>query len=615
MINAKNVSFRNVDLLDGFWLNRYNLNKNVSVGSVRKRFEDSGRMDALRFNYIKNGKKPHVYYDSDVAKWIEGVAYLIEKDRAAMSEHEKLVDELVDCMAAAQRDNGYLNSTFQQCQPDKIYTDRNLHELYCAGHLMEAAVAYDEATGKHKFLNVMEKYAEHIYKVFVVDKSAAFTTPGHEEIELALFKMYKHTGKKMYRELAEFFLKNRGVADEKTIYGDNKRGSQDNVDIYHLSEAVGHSVRALYLYSGIVDMAEANGDETLLANVMSAFEDIITRKMYITGGMGSTYRGEGFTNAYDLPNDTAYSESCCAIAALMLTKRLRAVRRDARFGHFAERVMYNSLLSSTSLDGKSFFYENPLEIRLEDIDRENAIPKHERERLPINQRVEVFYCSCCPPNINRIFGEFGDHIAVEDETLFIEQYVSAKLNTSFGTVTVSEKYATEGKATISSADYTLDNLAIRVPEWCTQLTATLDGKSVKPTVHDGYAYFAVGKKFTLELNFNIKPQFVQANPMVSADCGKVALTYGPVVYCIEGADNGCRLSRVSVDAQNPDFKVYFDQFHSLMSIDANGYVLPEMSALYAPLSAELDAKRLKFIPYYAFANRGASDMQVWVRRK
>lgn len=312
------VSFRDVELGDGFWHDRYDLNKRVSVKNVRERFEETGRFDALRFNFLKTGRRPHVFFDSDAAKWMEAVAYLYEKDPVGTADDIALCEELIDCMERAQRPGGYLNSTHQQITPETIFMNRNDHELYCAGHLIEAAVAYHRATGRDRFLRIMERYCDCIGRAFITEKTAAFTTPGHEEIELALIKLYRHTGERKYLEMARFFLENRAKAEnEKHPPDGNPKYFQDDADIYNLKEANGHCVRALYLYCGIADLAAETGDGRLTENLRSVFSDITLRKMYITGGVGSTYRGESFTVPYDLPNFTAYTESCAAIAMVL----------------------------------------------------------------------------------------------------------------------------------------------------------------------------------------------------------------------------------------------------------------------------------------------------------
>ena len=615
MENFDFVSFRHVELENGFWQKRYELNKAVSVKSVRDRFEDSGRFDALRFNFLKTGKRPHIFYDSDVAKWIEAVAYLMEHDRKAMHEHEALIDELVTCMAAAQREDGYLNSFHQQIEPQNIFQKRGNHELYCCGHLVEAAIAYEKATGKRTLLDVMERYLDCIEKAFITEKTAAFVTPGHEELELALYKLYRHTGNEKYRNMAEFFLTNRGKVIEDTVYADALKGCQDDVDIYHLREANGHSVRALYLYSGIADMALENGDKALKAALDSVWSDMTSGKMYITGGVGSTYRTESFTVPFDLPNHTAYAESCCAIAFILFALRMRRFKRDAKYGHLIERVLYNALLSSTSLDGRSFFYVNPLEIALEEYGRETAVPLKNRERLPKTARQEVFSCSCCPPNINRMLASLGDVICFDEEHAVIEQYISATVHSTFGDIRVAESYAISGKVTVSSKAYTADKITLRLPEWNRGHTAKMNRKPIYGTEKDGYITFEVPCDFTLEIDFAIAPRFVASNPCVRANAGRVALTYGPVVYCLEGVDNGPRLNRISVSPDAVRDAVLTPDFHGLLSIRLPGKRDCDCTQLYFDAqAANTSPVQLKFIPYFAFANRGESDMLVWVRR-
>lgn len=611
------VPFESVTLTDGFWKDRSNLNKNVSLESVRRRFEESGRFDALRFNYATTGKKPHIFFDSDVAKWMEAVAYLIEQDRDAMREHEALCEELINSMEQAQREDGYLNSEHQQISPHLIFRNRDRHELYCAGHLIEAAIAYHKATGKDRFLKIMERYCDLIERVFLVEGSAEFMTPGHEEIELALIKLYRHTKQEKYLTMARFFLEMRGNNEkDKPIYEDNRFGSQDDVDIRHLEHANGHCVRALYLYSGVADLAAETNDVLLFENLEKVFADITNGKLYITGGVGSTPMTESFTVPYDLPNRTAYTESCCAVAMMMFTSRMRRLSKQAKYGHLAERVLYNAMLSSTSLDGKSFFYENPLEIALEEYGREVAVPRRQRARLPITQRLEIFSCSCCPPNINRFFAHIGDYICVDEgDGLCIEQYISAELNTPHGSITITEDYAREGKVCIVGYNYTAKTISLRLPEWCKKLTAVLNGKSVTPEIRDGYAYFSVGQSFSLDLDFGISLQFVSANPLVRDNVGRMALMRGPVVYCIEGVDNGTHLNRIEVSTGALSNATETSDFHGLYSVTLPAYRLKECATLYfGAAESTCEPIHIKCIPYFAFANRGESDMLVWMRR-
>ena len=608
------VPFWNVDLHDGFWKDRYDLNKNVSLESVLARFEDSGRMDALRFNYHKNAVRPHHFYDSDVAKWIEGVAYVMEQDRDAMADYEVVIDHLIDCMERAQRDDGYLNSFHQQIEPQNIFRLRDRHELYCAGHLIEAAVAYYHATGKDRLLHIVERICDCIWNAFFEEKTAAFSTPGHEEIELALYRLYECTGKERYREMAEGFLTRRGHDGVLDTPERSQNYAQDEEDIYNTTHATGHSVRALYLYCAVADMARHTQDVRLLDSMKRVWRDMVDRKMYVTGGLGSTYHFEGFTYPYDLPNTSAYSESCAAIAMVLFAMRMRRLERCAELGDVIERELYNNGLSSTSLSGKAFFYENPLEIRTSNLQLRKTYNRGNRVHVPICERVEVFKCSCCPPNINRFFAFFPELICVDGEEACIEQYIPSDVKTSHGTISIAGDYAVSGRVTISATDYTADRLLLRVPAWSDQLDLTCNGEQMDATVADGYLTVCVPQAFTLSLDFHIRPRLVAANPEVAADAGRAALCYGPVVYCLEEADNGPSLNRISIDCHAAEHATVSKDFHGLCSIETDGYRTKDAKELYLPLDKLCqEPMRLKWIPYFAFANRGACDMLVWVR--
>ena len=314
-----NLSFCQVEIKRGFWERMQMLNRKFTIYSVWERFKETGRFDAFKFDW-KEGlpNKPHIYWDSDVAKWIEGVSYILEKEPD--SALEKAVDEIVDLIEKHQDENGYFNIYFTVCHPEKRFQKRTEHELYCAGHLMEAAVAYYNATKKDRFLKAMCRYADHIELVFVKNKSAAFITPGHEEIELALVKLYHCTGEIRYLELAKFFVDQRGLRDENALesnpegipqYYDsvNRRNCQSHIPVREQATAEGHCVRACYLYSAMADLAKIYADQGLLNACKKIFENITQKRMYITGGIGSSYVGEAFTIDYDLPNKNAYAET------------------------------------------------------------------------------------------------------------------------------------------------------------------------------------------------------------------------------------------------------------------------------------------------------------------
>ncbi len=611
------IPFYDVILQDGFWKDRQELNAKVSIPSVYKRFKETDRIDSIAPLW----KKPFVhsdrFYDSDTAKWLEAAAYVLRLHRDEYPELEKLCDDVISRFSKLQSSDGYVNSFFQRRPFYKKFYYRTDHELYCAGHIFEAAIAYYQATGKDTLLNVSEKYADHIRDRFMVKKNTAFSTPGHEEIELALYRLYEATGKEKYKEMADFFINTRGTVKENTYKMFYDAYDQHEVPVRELSSAEGHAVRAMYLYSAMADMARINGDEEMFAACERLFDDAC-KKMYVTGGIGSDSAGECFTVPYDLPNQTAYSESCAAISFMMFCRRMLLIKNDVRYADVIERIMYNNLLSSVSLDGKAFFYENPLEIRQAELTRSRTIKPRSGllawhtnsfPRFPIWQRKEVFNCSCCPPNINRTVASIGDYIFTSDEkTTYLQQFIAAKSKR----LTIETAYPVKGDVTVVGKDYDKEYFSVRIPSWCSSFRAILDGKEVSAPAENGYLTLSVQNNFTLSVHFDMTPFFVRCNPLCQVDIGKLALQRGPVVYCLEAVDNG------NLDALAVDTGCAFTEAETPLSplpfLDATGY---ELSAKDTYFCGECEKKErlLRFTPYFTFANRGISDMRVWIAEK
>lgn len=601
----KNVEFDKVKLLDGFWKKRFDLNAEVSIYAVQKRFEDSGRFDAMRF--IEGNENIHVYYDSDVAKWIEAVAYLNQFDSVKYQGLVDFCDQLIDKMVENQREDGYFNSYFQQKEPTEYFKRRNDHELYCAGHLIEAAVAYDKYVGKDKFLKLIERYVAFIKKCFMDEKSAAFVTCGHEEIELALFKLYKHTGNEDYRKLAEFFVDQRANNDKDQIIL-IKESMQDDKPAREIVEAMGHAVRAMYFYSAMADYALINGDKQMEDACDRIFANILGEKMYVTGGLGSIRYGEAFTMGFDLPNHTAYSESCAGIGFVMFLQRLNNLKINGLYADVIEKVMYNVFMASTSLDGKSFFYENPLEICRKEKDKETSTVGARRAIMPIWRRQEVFGCSCCPPNINRFVASIANVIYTEtEEGVYVNQYVSSKYNG----LTIKTDYPNKKTVNISGDDYKFDKLYIRIPSWCKNVSLKKDGKKIAINTVNGFAVVDVSEKFSIVLELDYSPIFIESNPKVRDNAGRVCLMDGPIVYCLEEVDNGSDLYSFSVDRKTKKFRAEFSKEYNANTYTVKGVRKVDSKELYKT-EYERMCVELKFIPYYAFANREESDMLVWV---
>ncbi|MDE6398530.1 MAG: glycoside hydrolase family 127 protein [Clostridiales bacterium] len=616
----ENISFESVELVDGFWADKYRVNATASLQNIKKRFEETGRFEAMRFRYKETGIEPHLYYDSDCAKWIESVSYLMLKDRKAYAAEEKFIDELIVGMEKAQMPNGYLNPYFQQKEPDMIFKRRTDHELYGAGHLIEAAVAYHKATGKDKFLRIMEKFCDCIERAFITEKTAAFTTPGHEEIELALVALYRHTSKKKYLDMAEFFLSHRGEDD---CFHDFALAeyAQDNVNPARIREAVGHAVRATYLYCAMADYAAESGDSRYLESCKAVFDDIVKHKMYITGGIGSAKTGEAFTVPYDLPNISAYSESCAAIGLLFFALRMQKFGTDSRYADTVERILYNSFLSSTSLDGRSFFYENPLEVCMKENDKEISVKPEWRFKLPPSERAEVFVCSCCPPNITRAVAKIGDVIYTKsDDCLYVNQYIASRADCDgVGKLEIETNYPVSGFVNIRAENYRLGKIAVRIPAWCNKYSVSYceGGKTIGRAgkLDGGYLVFDASRDFTLEIDFCIEPTLYACSPLVRDNSGRVALMYGPIVYCLEEIDNFPDLNSVKIAADTA-FVSCYDKALRQMTFECKALRDADTGKLYFAANERKEEEvTLKFIPYYAFANRGKSDMLVWIRQK
>lgn len=604
------IKFTNTKITGGFWAKKQELVKNTTVMAVYDRFKETGRFDAFKCEWVdgkeNNPEYPNIYWDSDVAKWIEGVSYFLQNEKNA--ELEQIIDEVIDNIEKNSDENGYYNSHFLVTEQNERFRLRRAHELYCAGHLMEAAVAYYEATGKDKLLKAMCKYADYIEKVFVIDKSAAFKTPGHPEIELALVRLYEATGEKKYLELSKYFIDEHGkTPDLETHYPDaSPFSNQDDCLIKDRTTADGHCVRALYLFCGAADIAKYYNNEELFNACKRVFDNIVNKRMYITGGVGSTHIGEAFTVDYDLPNRTAYTETCAAISLAMFAGRMQTMEVKSIYADIIEKVLYNGFLSGMSMDGKAFFYENPLEIDpyLNNVD----FALKEKRRVAITQRKEVFNCSCCPPNIVRFIPSVADYMyTYDDETLYVHQYMEAETECEGIKIKQTTNYPSGGKIEIcckTDKGY----VALRIPGWCKKFNLNCEYE-----LKNGYAYIKAEDAENIVLELDMPVVLVEANRKVHENAGRIAVTRGPVVYCAEGVDNGEDLRSIVIDPQFR-FELTKSEF-MLPSLRTKAYKIPESKELYRPIGAKYEDTVLRLIPYYAFANRGESEMLVWFLKK
>ena len=595
----KGIDYRCIDILDGFFEKKQKMLRESTVWAVYERFKETGRFDA--FACDKNAPiKPHIYWDSDVAKWIEGVAYLTKVKKEP--ELEKIVDHVVDLIEKNQLENGYFNSYFIPCEPENIFKNRDCHELYCAGHLIEAAIAYYDATGKKKLLDLMLKYVDYIEYRFKIKGDTGFKTPGHEEIELALVRLYDLTGEKKHLDLARYFVLERGKVNEDAP-GDwgNAHYLQSHKIAKEQFTAVGHSVRATYFYSAMADLALRDGDEELKTACERIFDDIINHKMYITGGIGSTHQGEAFTIAYDLPSEGAYAETCAGIGLVFFAGRMLLLTGEKKYADVIERVLYNGFLSSISLDGKSFFYVNPLKIVKSNHYRHISV--NVKDPLPPMTRFEVFECSCCPPNIVRFLSSLSSLAYTQSENaVYLHQYMSCDATFTIGgeEVTLSQKtsYPENGKITLKSSKDLL--VYVRVPEY-------LSNENTPPS---GYIPLKLRADKEQTIEFEMPTVLIEASPNVRDAFGKAAVMHGPVVYCLEAPDNKLDIGALYID-KNTDFIHGFNTELGVPTITVDAYVRADNGSLYSQINNSYMKASATLIPYYAFANRGENDMQVW----
>ncbi|MGQ9778515.1 MAG: glycoside hydrolase family 127 protein [Bacillota bacterium] len=578
----------------------------------------------------------YCFQDSDVFKWLEAVGYLLaqEPDQAL----EEKADAVIDLIARAQQPDGYLNTYFTVAEPGKRWTNlRDKHELYCAGHLFEAAVAYYEATGKRKLLEVACRYAEHIDRIFGPDPGKKKGYDGHPEIELALVKLYRATGEERYLRLSKYFIDERGrqphyfdlEAEERgdtrpywNIFGHSY--TQSHLPVREQKTAEGHAVRAMYLYSAMADVAALTGDESLIEACKTLWENVTNGRMYITGAVGSSAYGEAFTIDYDLPNDRAYAETCASIGLVFWAHRMLHLEMDAKYADVMERALYNAVLSGISLDGERFFYVNPLEVWPEACAR-----RHDLQHVKVT-RQKWFACACCPPNLARLIASLGKYIysySEKEKTIYAHLFTgsTARFNLTGEEITITQKtaYPWEGEVefVVNPAKETEFTLAVRIPGWCRGAELMVNGSPVSfaPFLRRGYVHLKrewhPGDRVLLRLPMPVER--VYAHPRVRANAGKVALQRGPLVYCLEEIDNGPNLPAILLPVEAEIEARYLpDLLGGVVVLETEGLRLEEEAwegGLYGPVKARARRVKIRAVPYFAWNNRGPGEMLVWIR--
>ncbi len=656
-MNARKVnpiSYKNVSISDSFWTKYRNLVRDEVIpyqwDALNDRIEGAAPSRAIRNFRIAAGEEDgefygYIFQDSDVAKWLEAVAYSLAS--SPDPELERLADETIELLGRAQQPDGYLNTYFTIKHPDRRWeNERDNHETYCAGHLIEAAVAYYETTGKTQLLNIVCKLADHIDSVYGEEEGKLRGYPGHQEIELALMRLYEVTGEERYADLSRFFINERGrephffkeEAERRAerhgresllaegyynLYKHNYEYNQSHLPVREQGHAVGHAVRAVYMYAGMADVAAKTGDVALLEACRRLWDNVTQRQMYITGGIGSNHDGEAFSFDYDLPNDTAYTETCAAIGLVFWAHRMLHLDPDGKYADVIERALYNGTISGMSLDGKSFFYVNPLEVWPEACKRPD---KMHVEKV----RQKWFGCACCPPNLARMIASLGKYIYSQDEsTVHVHQYIGSETTVGLTgqqvRLSLESNYPWDGqiKLTVTPEHKGEFSVAVRIPGWCEGASVFVNGQKVSADDRPRKGYLKLTREWNagdvISLDFPMPVERIYANPNVRTNTGKVAIQRGPIVYCLEQADNGEILPDISLP-ENAELSARFepDRLGGVTVVTAEairGDSTGWDTKLYGKKKRSKHAAPIQAIPYFAWANRGEGEMLVWIREE
>lgn len=644
-----------VTISDSFFGRFIDLVKEVVIPYQRDilndRIPDAAPSHAIENFLIAAGEKEGRFYgeifqDSDLFKWLEAVGNILLTHPDSDMEAE--ADRVIEIIEKAQQKDGYLNTYFTIEAPEKKWTNvLECHELYCAGHFIEAAVSYYKTTGKERILKTACRLADCIDSVFGPDDGKLHGYPGHQEIELALLRLYDVTEQERYYNLAEYFINARGT---NRFFEEEfeKRGrvsywagttvpepnrwynhfpysyyNQFQAPVRQQTDAVGHAVRAVYMYTAMADLASRNKDQKLQTACRSLWDSIVKKQMYITGGIGSTHSGEAFTVDYDLPNDTNYSETCASIGLIFFAQKMLTMETDGIYADVMEKALYNTVLGGMSVDGRRFFYVNPLEVV-----PETCAGNTERNHVkPVRQK--WFSCACCPPNIARLLASLQKYIYTwQDNTVYTHLYIGSEANLTLdqGKLKISQtgNYPWDGTINVRLETECTEEItvAFRIPGWCRKAQILVNGQPQEAASRNQNGYFYIKKIWKMDdeikIIFDMPAELMRANKRIHYDAGRTAIQRGPLVYCLEEADNGRYLNRLSI-GDNPKLDASFEQelLGGCVSITANGYREDDQGQeeLYSPDPAVKNAVRLKAIPYYLWNNRMQGEMQVWVRKQ
>ena len=621
------IPFTAVTFEDAFWAPRIEVNRSVTIPAIYHQLEETGRIGAfdLTFERPVPSPMPLVFGDSDPAKWLEAASYSLatHPDPALEAQVEQLADKIIH----AQQPDGYLDTHFIVTQPEMRWRNlRDWHEMYCAGHLIEAAVAHNQATGKRNLLDALSHYADLMDATFGLEPGKKHGYCGHPEIELALVKLYHATNNPLYLNLASYFIDQRGTQPHYYDIEARERGEdpanfwaktyeycQAQVPVRQQVKVVGHAVRAMYLLSGMADLAHENNDPSLLETCDRLWDNLITRRMYLTGAIGPSRHNEGFTLDYDLPDETAYGETCATIGLILWNHRLLQFSGESKYADVIERGLYNGFLSGVSLDGARFFYENPLA----------SAGRHHRQSW--------FECPCCPPNLARVLASLGGYFYSTGEKdawvhLYAQGTARLKINGSEVTLRQVTNYPWEGtvKIEIGVPNPQTFTLHLRIPGWCEQWSLRINGDLIDLKPHAN-GYLAITREWhsgeTVEFEMEMPIQAMRAHPAVRFLERRIALQRGPIVYCLEGADHGgIVLDRIAIDAKHlPPNEFGTEYQENLLGgvcvIHGKADVVDEQGwegKLYRNRAPASKYMNIMAIPYYAWDNRTPGEMRTWL---
>jgi DUF1680 family protein len=564
----------------GFWAERRRLNRERLLVDGARRLEEAGALQNLRVaaGRSRGSFRGRCFHDSDVYKWLEAVGY----------EGSAAGDDAIELIEAAQQQDGYLNSYYQVARPGPRWSNlARDHELYCAGHLIQAGLAHARVRGDERLLNVGRRFADLLTRVF-----ADWGTPGHPEVEMALVELYRHTGDRRYLELAQGFVDRRGRGTLQPA-GLGSSYFQDRVPVRGQDEVEGHAVRALYLAAGVTDLYLETGEPALLAAMERQWRDMAGRKAYITGGLGAHHMDEAFGDAYELPPDRCYGETCAAIASIMWSWRMLLATGEARYADLLERTLYNGFIAGLALDGAGYSYVNPLHVR-----------DDHRDPIERGARRQPWYeCACCPPNVMRLLASLPHYLATGDDTggLQIHQYMDASLPG----VRMRTDYPWAGTVELELTESGERTIALRIPPWG---QARVDGQAVAPGYVELRRNWHAGDRVSLELDMT--PRLVRPHPKIDAVRGCAAIERGPLVHCVEGTVDDVRIDPAAPlrAVERPDL------LGGIAVVEFAGARVPAPDVDWPYGSFDGDATPASFaaVPYGWWGNRGDGGMRVWI---